>query len=94
MSNPRGPEWDPAQTGGYPTGRDPAYSGQYPQYPGQYWGPSSYGQGYGQSYGAMNQPTEQMAPYWQTGPVPPQPPPPPQPSWLTFRKPRSVSIDM
>jgi hypothetical protein len=27
----------------------------------------------------MTQPTEQIPPYWQTGPVPPQSPPPPQP---------------
>jgi len=88
MSNPRGPEWEPTQTGyGYPPNTDPAYSGQYPtQYPGQPWRPDAYGQGYAQGYGAApgyagpgSQPTEQVAPYWQTGAVPPAPPPPPQP---------------
>ncbi len=76
MSNPRGPEWsDPAQTGyGYPPNTDPAYSGQYP---GQYWGPTAYGPGYG---GPMTQPTEQLPPVWHTGPgYPAAPPPPPEP---------------
>ncbi len=76
MSNPRGPEWDPAQPGyGYPPNTDPAYSGYSGQYPGQYWGTNSYGPGYGTP---MSQPTEQL-PYWQTGAIPPIPPPPPQP---------------
>lgn len=72
MSDPRQPDWsDPTQAAnGYPPPVDPAYSGQYP---GQYWGPPSYG------YPApMTQPTEQMPAYWQPG-YPPQQPPPPQP---------------
>ena len=88
MSNPQGPERYPAQTGyGYPPNADPAYSGQYPgQYASPYWGATPYGPGYGtpppygSNYGSpMTQPTEQILPYWQTGPVPPAPPPPQPP---------------
>jgi len=74
MSDPRGPgRPDPTGAGGsYPLNTDPAYSG--------YWGPTSYGPGYG---APMAQPTEQLSPYWQPGPRYPAPPPPKKsPRWL------------
>jgi len=83
MSDPRRPEWSDPTTGtpGYPPNTDPAYSGQYP---GQNWGQTHYGPGYG---APMTQPTEHLPPYWQPGTgysaAPPPPPPPPKsPRWL------------
>ncbi|MEZ5130189.1 MAG: MmpS family transport accessory protein [Mycobacterium sp.] len=86
MNDPRRPEWsDPTQPDSeYPPTTDPAYSGQYP---GQSWGPTYYGPGYGAQ---PNQPTQQLPAYWQQGspytqgypPPPPPPPPPKSPRWL------------
>ena len=86
MNDPRRPEWsDPTQPAGngYPQQVDPAYAGQYP---GQYSGPTYYGQGY---VPPMANPTEPLPPYWQGGGYPPPdapqtppPGPPKSPRWL------------